>query len=338
MDILIEKIKKIYKKYNIVFNIIGFILLLLIPVVFNKRYIMGIVCRILLYVILAGALNVINGYSNQFCIGFAAFYCIGSYTEAILSVNFKINFWILIPISGVMAAIAGLLICLPTLNLSGKYLSIVTLGFSEIVRLIALNWSDVTGGPMGIKGIPTPTLFGFRFKDSISYYYIFLAFAILFIFITNRVIKSRIGRAWVSIREDQVAAKSLGVEVSKYKIMNFMYGAFWAGIAGAIYAPYVRYIDSTFFTLDEGFNILSMVIIGGMGTLIGPTLGSIVVNLLTELLRPVSQYRFVAYGTLTIIMMWWRPQGLAGASNSILSGGKSKTEKPLKPKKEGVME
>lgn len=336
MSEIILKIKVTYNKHKLITLLISLVLLLMLPMVFPQSYIMGIFCRILLYALLAGGLNVINGYSSQFCIGFAAFFCIGAYTEAIASLRLSLNFWVLLPIAGIFSMVAGLLICLPTLKLKGKYLAIVTLGFSEIVRLIALNWQDLTGGPLGLKGIEVPVLFGFKIKSSVTYYYIFLFLVIIFLFVTGRVIKSRMGRAWMSIREDELAAKSLGVEISKYKALNFMYGAFWAGIAGAAYAPYTRYIDSTFFSLDEGFNILSMVIIGGMGTLVGPVVGSIVVNLLTELLRPISEYRMVAYAVLIIGMMWLRPQGLLGASNSILSGGKIK-KKDAKKKKGEVL-
>lgn len=295
-------------------------ILALAPQFVTKTYIMGILCRILLYITLAGSLNVINGYSGQTCIGHAGFFCIGAYFEAILATRYGVSFWVLVPAAGVFTAMAGLLIALPTLKMTGIYLAIVTLGFSEITRLTVLNWESLTGGPLGIKGIPVPRLFALSFRNSRNYYYLFLVTALLFLFVTERVVRSRVGRAWMSIREDQAAARALGVEVSWYKALNFMYGAFWAGVAGAVYAPYVRFIDSTFFTLDEGFNILSMVIIGGQGTLSGPVVGSVIVNLLTELLRPIGQWRMVAYGILIIVMMWWRPQGLAGASDSILAG------------------
>ena len=305
-------------------RLFSLILLLVIlafaPQFITKTYIMGILCRILLYITLAGSLNVINGYSGQTCIGHAGFVCIGAYVEAILATRYGVNFWVLVPVAGVFTAMAGLLIALPTLKMTGIYLAIVTLGFSEITRLTVLNWESLTGGPLGIKGIPVPRLFTLSFRNSRNYYYLFLVTALLFLFVTERVVRSRVGRAWMSIREDQAAARALGVEVSWYKALNFMYGAFWAGVAGAVYAPYVRFIDSTFFTLDEGFNILSMVIIGGQGTLSGPVVGSVIVNLLTELLRPIGQWRMVAYGILIIVMMWWRPQGLAGASDSILAG------------------
>ena len=336
MSEIIEKCKAVTKKHKLACLLVLLVLLLFVPVFFPKSYVMGILCRILMYATLAGSLNAINGYSGQTCIGHAGFFCIGTYCEAILATRLGLDFWILLPVAGLVTAVIGLLIALPTLKMKGMYLSIVTLGFSEIVRLIALNWEWLTGGPMGIKGIPVPALFGFEIKNSKTYYYIFLAIAVLFVFVTSRVIQSRLGRAWMSIREDQLAAKSLGVETSKYKALNFMYGAFWAGVVGAAYAPYVRFIDSTFFSLDEGFNILSMVIIGGQGTLVGPIFGSVIVNFLTEILRPVGQWRMIAYAILIIVMMWWRPQGLVGASDSILAGGKISKPKSVRQKKEEV--
>lgn len=315
------------KKTKIILLAVLFVALAIFPQVYPKSYVMGIMCRIFMYTILAGSLNVINGYSGQFNIGHAGFYCVGAYVEAILATKLGMSFWLALPLAGIFAALIGLLVSLPTLRLRGIYLAIVTLGSSEIIRLIALNWESVTGGPNGIKSVPSPLFFGTKISSSIDYYYIFFALAIIFLFITNRVVKSRVGRAWISIREDEMAARSLGVETSRYKAMNFMYGAFWAGIAGAAFAPYFKFIASDMFSLDEGFNILSMVIIGGQGTLVGPIVGSTIVNFLTEFLRPVSEYRMVVYALLIIIMMWVRPQGIVGASSSILAGGKIRKPK-----------
>jgi branched-chain amino acid transport system permease protein len=320
MNTMLSRVVEFSKKRAWILYLLLFVILLLVPKVYPKSYFMGVCCRICMYIVLAGALNVINGYSGQTCLGAAGFFCIGAYVQAILSVNYGWNFWAILPIAGVLTALVGLLVALPTLKMSGIYLSIVTLGFSEIVRLLALNWTSLTGGALGIKGIPVPRFFGFAIKSSKTYYYLFLFTAILFLWVSNRVIKSRIGRAWISIRENQIAAKSLGVDASFYKATNFMYGAFWLGLAGAVYAPYVRFIDSTYFTLDEGWNILSMVIIGGQGTLIGPIAGSVIINFLTEVLRPIGQWRLVVYALLIIVTMWMRPQGLLGASNSIVAG------------------
>ena len=334
MKDLLNKGTALYKKYS-VFVLLAFVIIMaLVPTVITKSYQMGVLCRILMYATLAGSLNIINGYSGQTCIGHAGFFCIGAYCEAILATKLGLPFWVILPIAGVVTAIFGGAIAMPTLKMKGTYLSIVTLGFSEIIRLVALNWEGLTGGPMGIKGIPVPKLLGVEFSKSRNYYYIFLIIAVLFVFVTNRVVRSRVGRAWTSIREDELASKSLGVQTSVYKATNFMYGAFWAGIAGAAYAPYVRFIDSTMFTLDEGFSILSMVIIGGQGTLVGPIVGSVIVNLLQEVLRSAGQWRMVAYGMLIIVMMWCRPQGLVGASDSILAGNSNRKKVEKKGKKE----
>jgi branched-chain amino acid transport system permease protein len=322
-----NKLSIVDKKIKFIIIAVLFVALAIFPLVYPKSYVMGVMCRIYMYIILAGSLNVINGYSGQFNIGHAGFYCTGAYFEAILATKLGVSFWIALPLAGIFTALIGLLVSLPTLRLRGIYLAIVTMGFSEIIRLIALNWNSLTGGPNGIKGVPSPMLFGNKISKSTQYYYIFFALVIIFLYVTNRVIKSRVGRAWVSIREDEMAARSLGVETSRFKAMNFMYGAFWAGIAGAAFAPYFKFIASDMFTLDEGFNILSMVIIGGQGTLIGPIVGSVIVNFLTEFLRPISEYRLVIYALLIIIMMWVRPQGIVGASSSILAG-----EKKRKPK------
>jgi branched-chain amino acid transport system permease protein len=317
-----KEIKSFVKRHKTMTHLALLAILLVIPVFVKNSGTLGILCRILMFSILASSLNSINGYSGQTCIGHAGFYCIGAYTEAILATKFGISFWLLLPVAGIITAAASLLIALPTMRMRGIYLSIVTLGFSEIVRLIALNWESVTGGPMGIKNIPIPMFFGFEVKGPRHFYYIYLGILILFLFCTNRVIKSRVGRSWISIREDQLAARSLGVETTFYKSINFMYGAFWAGIAGAIYAPYARYIDSASFGLDTGWNIFSMVVIGGQGTLVGPIVGSSIINILTEILRPIGNWRMVAYAVLVILMMWLRPQGLAGASDSILAGNR----------------
>lgn len=298
------------------------LLLLALPQLYPKAYVMGVMCRIFMYAVLAGSLNVINGYSGQFNIGHAGFYCVGAYCEALLAVRLGVSFWIALPLSGLAAALIGFLVSLPTLRLKGIYLAIVTLGSSEIIRLLFLNGDEITGGPVGIKNIPSPFIGNFKISKSVHFYYVFLFLAVLFFVLTYRIVKSRVGRAWVSIREDELAARSLGVETSFFKSTNFVYGAFWAGIAGAAFAPYFKFISSDMFTLDEGFNILSMVIIGGQGTLVGPIVGSVIVNFLTEFLRPISQYRLVVYALLIIFMMWIRPQGLVGASNSILAGGR----------------
>lgn len=327
-----EKAKDFYEKHKLIVYLILFAVSLVVPFVIEQALILRYICTIMMYATLAGSLNVINGYSGQTCLGQAGFFCIGAYTCAALTKNFGVSFWIVLPLAGILAALVGLLVSLPTLKLSGIYLSIVTLGASEIIRIIAQTWTPVTGGALGIKQIPYPNLFGLELFRPKYYYFIFLIIGVLFLFITSRVLRSRVGRAWMAIREDQVAAKSLGVETSRCKCTNFMYGAFWAGIIGAAYAPFVNYIESSQFTTDTGFNVLAMVVIGGQGTLLGPIIGSAIVTILTETLRFLENWRYVIYAIIIILMMWVRPQGLLGASDSILAGGKIRR----KEKEQGV--
>lgn len=330
---MMNKIKEFYEKHKIIVLTVLLIVLLALPMVITKAVYVRYLCNILMYATLAGSLNAINGYSGQFCLGQAGFFCIGAYACAILSKTFGISFWLILPLAGLAAALVGWLVSLPTLKLDGIYLAIVTLGAAEIIRIIAQTWTPVTGGSLGMKQIPYPVFFGLDMFKPKYYYYIFLLLGVVFLFITKRVLKSRVGRAWMSIREDQIAAKSLGVEINFYKSLNFMYGAFWAGVIGAAYAPFVNYIESSQFTTDTGFNVLAMVVIGGQGTLVGPILGSAIVTVLTEALRFMQNWRYVIYAFLIIFMMWWRPQGLAGASNSMLAGGEIKVKEAGKGKK-----
>ena len=292
------------------------VLFLMFPVIIQAKYPSRLLSVIIMYATLAGAMNVVNGYSGQFCIGFAGFVCVGAYVQAILSTTFGWSFWPLMLLGGIAAAFVGFIVSLPTLRLSGIYLSVVTIGISEVIRLIALNWTSLTGGAHGIQGVPPPKLLNLDFTDPRLFYYIFLIVAILFIFCTYRVLRSRVGRAWLSIRENQIAARSLGIPTSRYKSMCFVYSAFWAGLCGAIYASFVVYLDSTYFTMGFSMDIISMLLIGGSGTLAGPVVGAFGVQLLSEVLRPFGVWRYVVYALLIIAMMWLRPQGLVGSTRS----------------------
>lgn len=300
------------------------LILAVLPLLGFKPSTIRILVRILLFATLAGALNMINGYSGQTCIGFAGFYAIGAFITAIVTTRFEIPYLLVFLLSGAGAMLVGAVVAVPTLRLRGIYLAFVTIGASELIRIVAYNWTSLTGGAFGIKNIPNPSFFGFEIDKPAKYYYFCLIVGIIFLFVSGRVLNSRVGRAWISIREDQLASKSLGIVTAKYKIINFCYASFWAGICGAMYAPYLRYIDSSQFSMDTSFNILSMVIIGGQATLAGPVLGASIVTILTEALRFLDQWRYVLYAAIIIAMMWFRPQGLAGASGNILSEGRRK--------------
>ncbi|MCD6322074.1 MAG: branched-chain amino acid ABC transporter permease, partial [Clostridiales bacterium] len=202
-----EKLKNFYEKRKTLLILALLAVSIVLPFLIDKASVMSIIVKILFYVILASSLNIINGYSGQFNIGHAGFVLIGAYTLSILA-HLGWPIWVLYIVAGFVTSIIGLLIALPTLRLRGIYLALVTLAFSEILRLVALNWTSLTGGPMGIKGIPAPWFFGLRSTSPHNYYFIVLIFVILCLFTSYRVINSKVGRAWMSIREDDHAAMS----------------------------------------------------------------------------------------------------------------------------------
>lgn len=288
------------------------VLLACVPVLVKDNYILRVAILVLLNVVLAGGLNLINGYSGMFDVGHAGFYCVGAYTAAILATRYHFSFWILLIISGLMASAFSLLLGFPTLRLKGIFLTICTLGFSEIIRLAALNWDSLTRGPMGIPGIPFPTLLGLSIKTNAQFYWIILALAMLQTFSFYRIINSRIGRAWIAIREDEAAARAMGIDAFRYKMLNFAIGTFWAGVAGCFYAFFASYVSTDSFKLDEGFAMLAMVLVGGQGTLIGPIVGAAFLTILPELFRSLVEYRLVIFGAAIVVTMLIRPKGIAG--------------------------
>lgn len=287
-------------------------LLILGPLAIKSNYLLRVAVLVVLYAVLASSLNIINGFSGQFNIGHAGFYCVGAYTSGILATRFHWSFWLLLPVSGLMAAAASFLLGWPTSRLKGIFLAIATLGFSEIIRLTVLNWTSLTRGPYGIPGIPFPRLFGLTLKTNLQFYYVILAIAVLMVWSTYRIMNSRIGRAWLSIREDQFTARAMGVETMKYRLLNLAVGTFWAGVAGCFYAFFASYISADSFKLDEGFAILAMVLVGGQGSLLGPILGAAFLTILPEIFRGLAEYRMVVFGLMIIVTMFVRPQGIAG--------------------------
>lgn len=313
---------------------IGILLLLVIlfPLVFRQEYILAVAVKILIFMIYASGLNVTNGYSGMFNIGVSTFMCISCYSTALISTHFNLPFLVVLALSCIITMISGLIVVLPTFRLTGMFFTIVTLGIAETVRVIVLNWNSFTNGPLGISGIPHATIFGFEFSSSTEYYYLSLFFLVLVLICIYRIINSRIGTAWKSIRENQDAASSLGINVPVYKMMNVMCSAFFVAVGGTLFAYYYRFIEPGNFAIDRGHEVLAMVALGGMGTLPGPLVGSLIVNIFTQLLRSASEFRMVLYGVFIIIVMWLRPQGLVGASNSVLAMKRESSSRKNKDK------
>ncbi len=310
-NLLTPVYESIYLRYVL------FAVLLVMPF-FVRDYVLDVAILSCIYIILALGLNVVVGFAGLLNLGFVAFYAIGAYTYALLNTKLGIGFWSALPFSMLLTTIAGFLLAIPALRLRGDYLAIVTLGFGEIVRLILNNWDTLTKGPNGISGISTPVVFSFTFYKLTHFYYLLIFFVVITILITKRVHNSRIGRAWIAIREDEIAASTIGINTTMYKLYSFAFGAFWAGLAGSIFAAKMQFVSPESFTFMESVLILCMVILGGSGSISGVVVGAFLLVLLPELLREVQLYRMLALGAGLVILMIFRPQGILGGKSASL--------------------
>ena len=282
------------------------------PFLFST-YQVTIMTTVLLYIMLGLGLNIVVGLAGLLDLGYVAFYAVGAYSYALLNYHFGLSFWIALPCGALLGAIFGILLGFPVLRLRGDYLAIVTLGFGEIIRLVLENWNDFSFGPSGIANISRPSLFVFdlSLKGSTIYIYFIIVSLVLFtIFIVNRLQYSRIGRAWVALREDEIACQAMGIDKVKTKLAAFALGATWAGMAGVVFAAKTTFINPASFTFHESAMILSIVVLGGMGSIPGVILGALIFILLPEYLRAFSDYRMLLFGAIMVLMMVFRPQGL----------------------------
>jgi branched-chain amino acid transport system permease protein len=265
-----------------------------------------------IYVLMAIGLNIVVGQAGLLDLGYVAFFAIGSYTMAKLGVALSLSFWVILPAAVALSVIAGVALGTPTLRLRGDYLAIVTLGFGEIIRLTARN-AEALGGPRGISGIPhPPPAVGITFGvlDPKPYYWLLLSFIILVVFLVRRLERSRVGRAWTAIREDEDAAELMGVPTFQVKLWAFAIGAGIGGMGGCLYATKVISITPDTFTLILSILFLSAVVLGGSGNLVGVIVGAVVVAYLPERFRGFQELRVLAFGAVLVVMMVFRPQGL----------------------------
>jgi branched-chain amino acid transport system permease protein len=286
--------------------------LALAPALVPSAYHLQVMVFIGIYVILALSLNLLNGYVGLLSIGHAAFYGIGAYTSAKLVMDAGAPFLVAMAGAGAVAGAFGYLIAKPTLRLSGIYMTLVTLGFNIILFLVLQNWMSFTNGPLGIMSIPEPVILGYRISSRTDYYYFILVLVLLTVTSMHRLIHCRFGRALIAIREDELAAEATGVDTTRYKIQAFVLAAFYAGVAGSFYAHFVKFISPESFYIYESFILLAMLAFGGQGNLMGPIVGAAVLIVLPELFRSLMEYRMIVYGSVLIVMMLVRRQGLLG--------------------------
>ncbi|MCG8509120.1 MAG: high-affinity branched-chain amino acid ABC transporter permease LivM, partial [Rhodospirillales bacterium] len=267
----------------------------------------------LIYVMLGLGLNIVVGLAGLLDLGFVAFYAVGAYAYALLHENFGLGFWTVLPLAAILGTFVGVLLGFPVLRLRGDYLAIVTLGFGEIIRLVLENWGDVTHGPSGISNIARPGFFGIEFgiQDGIRFmYYIMIGLVIFTILVVTRLKYSRIGRAWLALREDEIACQAMGIDKMRTKLLAFALGATWAAMAGTVFAAKTTFINPASFTFMESALILSVVVLGGMGSTFGVICGAFILILLPEHLRAFSEYRMIVFGACMVLFMVFRPQGL----------------------------
>jgi branched-chain amino acid transport system permease protein len=307
----------------------------------GQKWIDNFGIQILIYVMLGWGLNIVVGLAGLLDLGYVAFYAVGAYSYALLAKTFGLTFWILLPLAGMLSSFWGILLGFPVLRLRGDYLAIVTLAFGEIIRLILINWTALTNGYAGITGIPRPTFFGIPFNANndgfaatfglpftplyrvIFLYYLILALALLTCFVTVRLRRLPIGRAWEALREDEIACRSLGINTTNTKLTAFAMGAMFAGFAGSFFAAREAFISPESFTFIESATILAIVVLGGMGSQIGVVIAAIVMIGGTEILRELdflksifgptfdpTQYRMLLFGFAMVAIMIWRPRGL----------------------------
>jgi branched-chain amino acid transport system permease protein len=300
-----------------------------VPILYyDNRYVLDVSILVLTYVMLGWGLNIVVGLAGLLDLGYVAFYAVGAYSYALLAQNFGWSFWICLPLAGILASFWGVLLGFPVLRLRGDYLAIVTLAFGEIIRLILLNWQSFTNGPNGISGIPRPSFFGLPFTAGdegfaarfglefspthrvVFLFYLILALALITNWVTIRLRRLPIGRAWEALREDEIACRALGINTTTTKLTAFAMGAMFGGIAGSFFATRQGFISPESFTFQESALVLAIVVLGGMGSQLGVVIAAVVMIGGFELFREFAQYRLLVFGGAMVAIMVWRPRGI----------------------------
>ncbi|MGE5704207.1 MAG: branched-chain amino acid ABC transporter permease [Clostridia bacterium] len=298
------------------------------PLLFSNDYLIHIMVMCGINIVLVLSLNLISGFAGQVSMGHAAFFGIGAYTAGILAIK-GLPMWVAMILAAPVAALLGFLIGYPVLRLKGHFFAIATLGFGEIIHLVLNNWIDLTRGPMGLSGIPRPeAILGFDFSSKSDYYYMMLVLVTLVIYLSMRMKNSKTGRALMAIRTDEITARAMGVNVTYYKNFAFTWSAAVAGLAGAAYASFVLFLSPETFTTSMSINILSMLLIGGIGSIFGSVLGGLFITGLSEYLRAFAEYQMLIYGVLMIVVVIFAPKGLGGMVEKLFAalqrGGKAR--------------
>lgn len=285
-------------------------IIILIPVATPNMYIMQIINMIGIYIILGLGINVLTGFTGQLSLGQAAFFGIGAYVTALMNTRGGFQFLPCLAGSMIVTGVVGMVLAIPALKVKGSYLALLTMGFGEIVRIVMINWTSVTNGTAGILEIECPVIFGFAFDSLKKFYFLIMVFVILGLMYEDILIRTRTGRAFIAIREDNEAAELTGINVTAYKIRAFVLSAVYSGIGGCLYAMMIRYVSPDTFVSNTSSIILWTAIVGGFGTVMGPVFGGIIMQVLPELLRFLGDWRLVVYGLILLIVILRFPGGI----------------------------
>ncbi len=286
-----------------------------LPLGSSTNYLLRIVTTAFLYMILALGLNIVPGFTGLLDLGYVGFYGIGAYTAGLLTIHYDLSLWLILPFAALNGAIWGILLGAPTLRLTGDYFAIVTFGFSELVVLLIRNELWLTRGPMGLPGITPPSIFGHVLIQEWEFFYLAIFLVLVVLLVVTRLEDSRVGRAWLAIREDEIAAQCSGINLIRYKVTAFAISASIGAMGGAFYAKWFKFIHPDMFKFWESILILCVIVFGGMGSIAGTMLGALILIPLSEVLRavlPQSLFsaRYLIYGLILVLMMRWRPEGL----------------------------
>lgn len=312
-QVSLHQMQTFIDKYKKILLLATGIALIALPVMLDNTYLLTVCVKIGSYTLLGLGLNVLTGYTGLVSLGHAGFVAIGAYTSSLCAVKLGMNFFPAMLLGMLVSGLVGVLLGLPTLRVTGTYLSIITLGFGEIVKMIAMNWASVTNGTLGVKNIPKPSIFGMELTISnYGLYDLMLVLVVLTTLFCIALVKSKTGRALQAIRADELASTMMGINVTSYKILAFVISACICAVGGALYSSLIGYIDPNTFNFDVSTLILSIVILGGMGTIRGMFIGAALLIAFPEVSRFLMDYRFVLYGVILVLMMRFRPQGILG--------------------------
>lgn len=304
--------------------------LIVLPFMLPSQYTMHVANLSLIYAMVSLSLNMLTGCTGLFCAGHLAFYGIGAYASALITTKLGVSVWIGYIAAGCIAALCSLILGLPSIRLRGLYLAVSTLAFAEITYQVLLNWRSLTNGSSGVISIPAPAIAGFQFNTYQRYYYLILMVLVIMIILCHNLINSRVGRALLSIRESESASSAMGVNTTRYKILIFMCSAFFAGLAGALYAHEVGYISPDSFKAAESSSVLAMMVVGGIGNIPGSLLGGVLLTVIPEALRKFGDIRLVLYGAAIVVIVVFAPRGLGGlldmVDNAIMGRHDSKKD------------